>query len=285
MKKILIVGQNSYIGCSFKKFIEYSAASEYVVTAISVRNDKWRSFNFGKFDVILHTAAIVHTTKKQKDSSIYENVNHILSVELAKKAKDSGVRQFIFLSTMGVYGNDNKVIDIETKENPKTLYAQSKLDAEIDINKLAGETFVVSIIRIPIVYGKGCKGNYNRLSKFAKMVPVFPNTNNKRSMIYIENLSSFLKLIIDNPQQGIFFPQNSEYVNTFFLVKAIRSSMKMKTWELKGFNNLIYFLTKQFGCFAKVFGSFYYNDSLEFINKKTYNVVDFKKSIDMTEIK
>ena len=285
MKKILIIGKNSYIGTSFEKYIIGFNEESYRVSFISVRDNKWKSLDFNDFDVVLHTAAIVHITNKQSDNNAYESINHILPVDLAKKAKSSGVKQFIFLSTMGVYGKENEVIGIDTNENPQTPYAKSKLAAEIDIKKLAGENFVVSIIRIPIVYGKGCKGNYNRLSSFAKTIPFFPNTHNKRSMIYIDNLSGFLKLMIDYPKQGIFFPQNSEYINTFSLVKAIRASLNMKTWELKGFNKLIFFLTKRFNCFDKVFGSFYYNDSLERIDKKIYNFVDFKKSIDMTEIR
>jgi len=285
MKKILIIGKNSYIGTNFEKYINQYGKNEYSINKISVRDEKWKKMNFGSFDVILHLAAIVHQTQQKYNYGLFEKINHLLPVEIAKKAKSDGVKQFIFLSTMGVYGKEDRVISAGIKPDPQTLYAKSKFNAELDLNMIADEKFIISIVRPPMVYGEKCKGNYNKLSMFSKMVPFFPNINNKRSMIFIDNLSSFLKYIIDNPAKRVFFPQNSEYVNTFDLVKNIRYLQNMKIIELKGFNNCIEFLAKRFDLFAKVFGSYYYDDSLEYVDKRIYNIVNFEESVKLTEFK
>lgn len=78
-----------------------------------------------------------------------------------------------------------------------------------------------------MIYGPNSKGNYQMLSKLAKKLPVFPKVNNQRSMLYIENLCEFIRLIIKNNDQGIYFPQNKQYASTTEIVKMINPKIKV----------------------------------------------------------
>ena len=176
---------------------------------------------------------------KKRDKDLYFRVNRDLAYEVAKKAKKEGVSQFIFLSSMSVYGMDTGVITRDTVPHPKSLYGKSKLEAEKLIEHLNDQTYKVAILRPPMVYGKGCKGNYPKLAKLAKITPLFPDIDNKRSMIYVDNLSKFLKVIIDDNQSGLFFPQNNEYVKTSELVKLIAKYNNKKIRLTKLFNPII----------------------------------------------
>mgnify|MGYP000949105481 CR=1 FL=1 len=166
MKKILITGTDSYIGTSFKNWIS-KWSDEYEVQTIDMTGNDWKEKSFGDFDVVYHIAAIVHV--KENDTEKYFNVNRDLTFEVAKKANEEGVNQFIFLSTMGVYGAETGYINKSTKPDPKTSYAKSKLEAEVLLNRLADDSFKVSIVRPPIVYGKDCKGKNNSLCRAVKL--------------------------------------------------------------------------------------------------------------------
>lgn len=281
MKKILITGSGSYIGTSFEKWID-QWPDDYSVDTISVRGNDWREKSFIEYDVIYHIAAIVHVKENDKDK--YFKINKDLAVEVARKAKLEGVNQFIFLSTMGVYGIETGYINADTKPNPKTDYAKSKLEAEGLLNEMADDTFKVTVLRPPIVYGKNCRGNYPRLASIALKTPLFPKVKNKRSMIFIDNLSEFVRIAIDHELNGLLFPQNKEYVNTTELVKHIARvhGKELKTTRL--FNSLVNLGIKILETFGKVFGSFVYDKKLpggpgEF----DYETCSFIESLERTE--
>lgn len=287
MKKILITGVNSYIGTSFKKWVS-QYPDKYSVDAISVRDDRCKDNSFIGYDVIFHTAAIVHVKENETDK--YLKVNRDLTVELAMQAKKEGVKQFIFLSTMGVYGTETGYITKDTKPNPKTPYAQSKYEAEQLLLEFNSSDFNVAILRPPIVYGRECPGNYVRLAKLAMMLPIFPDIDNERSMIYIDNLSEFIKKIIDNSQGGIYFPQNKDYVNTTDLVRLIAKAQGKEVKISKIFNWAVAIGLKLSGTVRKVFGSFVYDMGISGspgarINLENidYEVVSFEESIIRTE--
>ncbi|MGM0792387.1 MAG: NAD-dependent epimerase/dehydratase family protein [Bacillota bacterium] len=287
MKKILITGVNSYIGTSFKKWVS-QYPDKYSVDFISIRDDHWKEKSFFGYDVIFHTAAIVHV--KENDTGKYFKVNRDLTEELAKKAKKEGVKQFIFLSTMGVYGTETGSITKDTKPIPKTPYAQSKYEAEQLLLEISSSDFNVAILRPPIVYGRGCPGNYVRLAKLAIVLPIFPDIENERSMIYIDNLSEFIRIIIDNGQGGIYFPQNKDYVNTTDLVRLIAKAQGKEVKTSKVFNWAVAIGLKLSGTLRKVFGSFVYDIGISGspgaeinFKKIDYEVVSFEESIIRTE--
>jgi UDP-glucose 4-epimerase len=286
MKKILITGANSYIGTSFKKWVS-QYPDKYSVDMIGLRDDNWREKSFEGYDVVFHTAAIVHV--KEKDTAKYFVINRDLTVELADKAKQENVKQFIFLSTMGVYGTESGYITTDTLPAPKTPYAKSKYEAEQLLKEIQSDNFKVAILRPPIVYGKGCPGNYSRLARVAMKVPIFPDIKNERSMIYIDNLSNFIRILVDHGVGGFFFPQNKEYVNTTDLVRLIASAHGKKIKITRVFNWIIKIGVKQSKTLDKVFGSYVYDKGIAgsqgiSINgeRMDYETVSFKESIIRT---
>jgi len=282
MKKILITGANSYIGTSFVKWLSKSP-NDYSIETLDMIDPSRKEFEFSRFDSIFHVAAIVHKNEKMVDPMLYTKVNTDLPIELASIAKEAGVSQFVFLSSMSVYGNNETEISLETKENPTTYYGKSKLAAEKGLKALETETFKVLIMRPPMVYGPKATGNYTRLSKLSKITPVFPKINNQRSMIYLDNLLEFVRLAIDNNLSGLHFPQNKDYVTTSVLVKTIRKMNGQKTVLLPGFNPIMKSLSG-ISQINKLFGNLVYRQEMSRENFN-YNVVNFEDSIKKSEEK
>jgi UDP-glucose 4-epimerase len=233
---------------------------------------------------VFHVAGIAHIKETSDNQELYYKVNRDLAFKTAQKAKEDGVGQFIFLSSMSVYGLETGVIDKNTPLQPNSAYGKSKLEAEELVNDLQDGFFAVAIIRPPMVYGKGCKGNYPRLADIALKAPVFPKVNNERSMIFIDNLSEFVRLVIDNELSGLLFPQNKEYVNTTEMVKQIASAHGRKL-RVTGLFNLFVSLGIRFSrTFGKVFGSFVYNKRMPGGPEELdYETSAFKESIELTE--
>lgn len=276
-ERILITGKNSYIGEKFESFItEYG----YSVDTVDMIGKGWENCDFSNYDTVVHVAAIVHKQEKEYSNDEYFKVNCELAVDVAKKAKSSGVSQFVFISTMSVYGVVNGVITKDTALNPFNNYGKSKLEAERRILELLDESFTVAVLRPPIVYGKGCKGNYVELSKFAKKLPFFPDYKSCRSMIYIDNLTRFIKKVIDEKLSGIFCPQDESYVNTSQMVKAVANANGKKIKLIKIFNPFITLALKmRINIVCKVFGSLIYEKDL----CPEYEKVDFETAIKRTE--
>ena len=262
MKKILITGAGSYIGTSFAKWLG-QWPEDYFVDTVDMMDAAWKQKDFSKFEVVFHVAGIVHISIDPKLDDLYYKVNRDLTVETAEKAKNEGVRQFIFMSTMAVYGqegkmNENITITRATAPNPKTSYGKSKLFAEFELNKLAGDGFKVAIIRSPMVYGENCPGNYARLEKLALRIPVFPMIINSRSMLSIHKLNEYIKEYVDQEAEGIFFPQDNEYVNTSLLVQKIAKEHGKKIYLSRTIGLLIKLFGKRINLVNKIFGNLIY---------------------------
>lgn len=217
---ILILGKNSYIGKRLTEYLQQFPA-DYNVQSISQRDGHWKSIDFSTFDSIVDCVGIAHRKETKANAHEYYEINSDLAFQTAKKAKDAGVKQFIFLSSMSVYGMDEGVITKETLPSPKTHYGKSKWQAEQQITPLQDETFHIAIVRPPMVYGEGCKGNYQTLVKLAKILPLVPDYKNERSMISIENLCAYLKRLIDEKSCGVFLPQDPEYHCTSEMLQEI----------------------------------------------------------------
>lgn len=282
MKHILITGANSYIGTSFEKWLEASEG-DYQIDTLDMIDSKWRQFDFSSYDAIFHVAAIVHKNEKNMDPTIYDKVNRDLPIELAGLAKAAGVKQFVFLSSMSVYGNKEEVITKETKENPSTYYGKSKLAAEKGLMQLESADFKILMMRPPMVYGPKATGNYTRLSKLSRITPIFPNIANQRSMIYIDNLLEFVRKAIDTNLSGLHFPQNKEYVTTSQLVKTIRD-VNGKNTLLTAILNPIIKPLSNVSQFNKLFGNLVYAKELS-TEVFDYQVADFHESVRKSEEK
>lgn len=293
MKKILITGAGSYIGTSFENYIK-QWQDEYKVDTVDMIDGTWKDKSFAGYDVVFHVAGIAHADvghASEETKKKYYAVNTDLTVETAKKAKADGVGQFIFMSSAIVYGESapmgkTKVITKDTKPEPANFYGDSKLQAENGINPLNDESFKVVVLRPPMIYGKGSKGNYPMLAKLARKMPIFPDIKNQRSMLYIGNLMEFIKVMIDNEELGTFFPQNSEYVSTSQMVKEIAKVHGKRLHLTKILNPFVWIASripgKIGGLANKAFGSFAYDMSMS--NRTNgYRIANFKESIFMTE--
>ena len=273
MKKILITGANSYIGISFENHLKKWNA-RYQVDTVDMMGESWKEKSFSGYDAVYHVAGIAHSDNGKispEKAALYYQVNTHLAIETAKKAKTEGVRQFIYMSSAIVYGNSapvgkQKVITRDTQPAPANSYGDSKLQAELSLILMQDENFRVVILRPPMVYGKGSKGNYPVLSKLAQKLPFFPVVKNQRSMIYIENLVEFVRLMIDNEEQGIFWPQNEEYSNTTELVSMIAAAHGRKILLIPGLSWALKILSYVTGLVNKAFGSLAYEKRNELVS-------------------
>lgn len=289
MKRILITGENSYLGVCLRNYLQQWPEC-YSVDSISVRSDCWKEKSFRGYDAVYHAAAIVHMEQSKDDpaqAELYDRVNACLPVEVAAKAKDEGVGQFVFLSTASVYGLTapfGKTVTIcrDTPLEPKDNYGISKAKAEAGLLKMADEHFAVAILRPPMIYGKGCKGNYQTLAKMAKKLPAFPYVKNRRSMLHVDNLCELVRKIVDNGDGGIFCPQNREYVNTCDMMQAIAAANGKKIALIPGFGWALKMLSGMTSKVDKAFGSLCYDMELSRY-KEDYCITDFSESIQKTE--
>jgi UDP-glucose 4-epimerase len=280
IKNILITGKNSYIGTSLENWL-LREPNKYKVDTVDMKDGSWKEKDFSSYDVVFHVAGIAHIKETSDNQDLYYKVNRDLAYETAQKAKQDGVEQFIFLSSMSVYGIENGVINRDTLLKPNSAYGKSKIEAEELINELQDDSFTVATLRPPMVYGKGCKGNYPRLVGLALKTPIFPKVDNKRSMIYIDNLSEFVKQLIDNRSGGLIFPQNAEYVNTSEMVRLIAEVHGKRVVMTKLFNPLLRLLNVS--TVNKVFGDLVYDMSMsDYISN--YAIIDFNNSIVKTEV-
>lgn len=295
-KRILVTGTSGYLGTSFEQYIAKLNGNMpqnlWHVTFVSVRNEKWRELDFAEYDVILHTAALVHKKEQPEMEQQYHETNYILTKELAEKAVfdvkrhnretgDNHKIQFVFLSTMSVYGIVTGRIDKNTKPAPKNFYGKTKLMAEEALQEMESNEFLVTIVRPPMIYGKECTGNYSLLEKLATKLPFFPKCGNERSMLYIDNMSEFLRLAMAKQATGIFCPQNAEFVNTSEMVKLIRKSYGKSGVTIPGFGWFLKILAGKISLFGKVFGTLTYEKDMSVYDEiGNYQIVDLGESIN-----
>lgn len=232
-KRVLITGKDSYVGTSVKRYLEQTPEL-FEAQELDVRTDDWEQHSFQGYDVVFHVAGIVH--RKKAPEELYFKVNRDLVIDVAKKAKSEGVCQFIFMSTIAVYGKDsamskNNLITRDTPLTPKNAYGKSKLEAECGIQALEDESFKVCILRPPMIYGEGCPGNYQTLRKITLALGVIPAIENERSMAHINTLCGYVKQCIADNKCGIYCPQDAEYVNTSNMMKQIAQEHGRKVHE------------------------------------------------------
>ncbi len=262
----------------------------YQIDTVDMMSDTWQEKNFSEYDVVFHVAGIAHSDNGKislEKSGQYYNVNCELAEKTARKCKSEKVGQFIYMSSMIIFGESSKIgkekmITSDTPPSPINAYGDSKLQAEIRLKELDDENFNIVILRPPMVYGKDSKGNYPILSKIANKLPIFPNVNNKRSMIYIENLCEFLRLLILNNESGVFMPQNEEYVSTSNMVKCIAKCSGKNIILTRIFNPALYIISHFMSVANKAFGTLTYEMSLSDY-RENYRICDFEESIRRTE--
>ena len=272
--RILIVGAGSYIGGCARDYLR-QWPDRYEVESIHSVGLQVSPELFENYDIVYNVAGIAHKKETRENRDMLFEVNRDLAIALAKAAKEAGVKCFIQMSSFSVYGILTGHIDPSTLPAPDSAYGESKLQADEAIMALADEDFRFACLRSPMVYGKACKGNYERLRAFALKTPFFPDCGGERSMIYVGNLCEFVKRIIDEPKTGIFFPQNAEYVSVAEMVKAIAelNGKKVKTGRFMA--SVIRALP--FSATKKVFGS------LTCEKTDPVDTFSFRESMELTE--
>ena len=289
MKRVLITGANSYIGVNIDNWLSKSPTA-YSVDTIDMIDGSWREKDFGQYDVIIHVAGIAHADVdniSEERKQLYYRVNTDLAIEVAQKAKKEGAGQFILMSSMIIYsGCKEKIITKEDIPIPLNCYGDSKWQADQKVRKLETTEFKVVVLRAPMIYGKNSRGNYPELAKLAARLPVFPVVKNKRSMLHIDNLCEFIRLMVDNEESGVFFPQNREYTVTSDMVRTIAAVRQHKIIMVSGFGWGIKLMMKipgRIGVLAtKAFGDSAYDMQMSEY-KEDYRINSLEKSVILTE--
>ena len=277
-KRVLVVGVGSYIGESFAKY----AQERFDVDVVDSFKE-WTSTPFEGYDSVLMAAGIAHQPQHDGNRDLYFAINRDLALAVAKKVKVSGVGQFIYLSSMAVYGMTEGAIDAGTEPSPRKndYYGLSKYQAEKELTRLfhsgeeidnvksdtkskttmrnldtGGELSAgLCIIRPPMVYGPGCPGKFTTLVKVSKVLPFIPKVNNQRSMIYIDNLSELLCIVVDKAVNGVLNPHNQEYMNTTWLLSAVQGHCRR---IVPGMGWLVSCVKPLSAAVRTAFGSLYY---------------------------
>ena len=298
MKRILITGIQSYVGKNVAHYLqEYNVQKGkelYKVDLISLREEKWEQCDFSAYETVFHVAGIAHVdtgkiTEAQKKK--YYDINRDLTYKVAQKAKEQGVKQFIFMSSVIVYGGVQPGTELfiteDTPVNPENAYGDSKVQAEKLLNSLKSENFQIAVVRAPMIYGKNCKGNFSLLEKIAKYSPVFVNIVNARSALYVENLAEFVRLLIDSQKGGVYLPQNAEYFVTSQVVKGICQARGKKILLLKMPVQTVKVLGRMPGRVGqmvnKAFGSLMIDQELSRRMIDDYQLYSLKESIQRIE--
>ena len=244
---------------------------------------------------------------KQEQQALYYRVNCDLAAATARKARAAGVGLFIYPSSIIVYGDSapygkSRMITRQTPVGNSHFYGHSKIRAEEELRRLESEPLSeekrhgpegeapvgmqVAILRLPMVYGRGSRGNYPLLAKLADRLPFFPNVRNQRSMIYIENLCEFLRQCIEEGRGGLYFPQNPAYTSTSQMVREIAAAHGKKLLLLKVLNPLVALASRmpgRVGVLAnKAFGSLTYDREMSG-DMEAYCLYSLEESIRRTE--
>jgi nucleoside-diphosphate-sugar epimerase len=277
MTKILITGSQSFVGTNFRIHSKYKEIDE-----VALFNYEPGKINFRVYDVILHLVAIVHQ-KATIPENEYFRVNRDLTLQVALEAKQAGVKQFIFLSTVKVYGAFRKNSEPWNESSdcfPEDAYGRSKYEAEKELRALNDDLFTVSIIRTPLVYGEGVRANMASLVKLVKKSFILPfkDIHNKRNYTSAENLVAFIDRIIEKKMSGVFIAMDRQAISTTELVNMISENLYKKTILFKMPDFLI-----KFGMFVfpKFFDRLY--GSYEMDNSKTLQILDFEPPVTTNE--
>lgn len=258
MSSVLITGASGYLGSSF--IGEYG--EQYGVERFSLRYQSLKNIDFQRFDRILHCAGIVHRGENVSADE-YFRVNVAYPLELAKLSKANGVRHFLFISSVSVYG-PIEYIDDNSVCNPVTKYGKSKLEAEQRLLDLHDERFTVTVLRVPMIYGPLAPGNIQSIIKILKFSPLIPlgNISNRRSFISIRNLTYAMDRILKYPKGGVFLLADDMTISTSNLVSILIESANYKRFLLD--SNVVRLACKIIApaVYAKLWGNLIINSRL-----------------------
>lgn len=277
--KILVTGAGGFIG---SRFMELNS-DRHELTAVSLRNTRINQINCTAIDAIVHFAGLAHQME-EIDPSLYFKVNRDLTLELANKAKAEGVKHFVYISTTKVYGDggSSAVYTEKSRCVPGDPYGKSKFEAEQKLQALASDHFTVSIIRPPLVYGPGVKGNLLLFIKLALLpLPLpFKGINNNRAMVYVDNLIALIAKILERRADGIFTLTDVDQISTEMLMVELRKNLGKKS-NLFYAPLLLRFPIKWLkpAMYSRLFGSFNIDCSYTLESLNYQNPVSFTQGV------
>lgn len=286
--RVVITGANSYIGNSLEAYTQ-SIDKGFEICQLDVIGEAWRTFDFSGYDAVVHVAAIVH----RKDSvswEEYQAINTDLTAEIAEKAKNQGVRQFVFLSSMAVYGVEKalspqkSIVTADTPLNPTSMYGKSKLLAEERLAELESEDFKVAVVRPPNVYGPGCRGGYiSTYKSIVSKLPFIPKayTSVKQSVLFIDNLSRFIYLLITQKKRGVYTPQDDTGVSAVEIMEYIGEALELRKKANTFFGFFVPLLSFS-SLVRKGYGGISYDPSISHQDEFDYVIVSVKEGIQRT---
>ena len=281
----MLIGIGGYVGGKFTEYIN-KYYPDWQVDAVDSMNEIWADADFRGYDAVYNVSGLAHANARRGTDEQYYAVNGQLPIAVAKKAKLEGVPLFVQMSSQIVYGDmsglgEDKTITLDTTPSEPTIYGKSKMMAERGLLKLVDDKFQVAIMRPPLIYSEYARDNFPRLVKFAKKMPVFPKIKNKQSMIYVDNLCELVRLIIENNQGGIYYPQQEVYIETSKIVYDIAKSVGNKIWMTPIFNPILKLLSKMkiFAFIRKAFGNIAYDMEMSNHFDGKYRVVSYIESI------
>ena len=275
---ILLTGSSGFIGSSFIK--EYH--SQMKINSFSFLKDSLNSLKLNGIDCIVHSGALVHQMNKEPSyEEFYEsNVNQTL--QLAIKAKKNNVRQFIFISTVKVFGEEsNEIYNENSPTKPKDNYGITKKIAEEKLMNLEDKNFKVAILRLPLVFGPGVKANFRSLINLVKKFKILPlgSINNKRSLVFVGNVGQYIFQIIKLNVRGIFIANENENFSTSELIHQIANALDKKVilFSFPLLNQSLKIFKPKY--YQRLFKSFEIDNSL---SKKTLKIKENKFSCNQS---
>lgn len=277
---ILITGAGSYVGTRVEEWIKNH--SNHRVDTLDMLKDTWREADFSLYDTVYHVAGIAHVNAKASMEALYYKVNRDLTIEVAQKAKEAGVKQFIFMSSMIVFHESRslkpEMITPDTQPRPNGFYGDSKLQAENGLHAIACDTFKICILRPPMIYGPNSKGNFPRLITLAAKTPLFPDFHNQRSMLYIDNLAEFVLQAVNRQLAGTFYPQNRELSDTVEIIRYFAKAQHHPIYFAKWLNPFVRIASHFLQPINKMFGTYYYAPKMSQM-PFDYQLVSFEESL------
>lgn len=285
---ILITGKTSRIGNAFMEYMKDRYPGEMEIEAISLRGEEWKSQDWSAYDAILHAVGVTKADTagvSNDQEQHYYAVNRDLADEAAQKAKSDGVKHFVYLSTMMVYGNSAPIgqtftIDKDTQPDPQSVYGKSKLAGEVATQEtLKDSSTILTIIREPVVYGEHIDGELQKLLQLSRKLGIFPRIESSKSYIYEGNLCECFRQVLLNKISGILCPQNKEQPTTtdlYVTMRAIQGKGCMTPKHLKDFLKALSHIT---GYVNVVYNDMKYTQETSVIEGIEYQVFTLEESL------
>ena len=230
-RKILVTGGNGFVGRTLLPTLrdagfDPGTPSREDIGELGPGTD-WHPFLF-EVDTVIHLAARAHVMEDTAadPAAVFDRINHLGTARLASQAAAAGVRRFVFMSSVKVHGDDSEApLTARHPVAPTDPYGRSKLAAEQALTRYSGRMNVV-ILRPPLVYGPGVKGNFLSLLRLADRGLPLPlgGLNNKRSLIYVGNLADAILAAL-RVESGIYLPSDHDDVSTSELIRRVADAL------------------------------------------------------------